>query len=497
MKKAPTGLKIHILGDSNPFSKSGKSIGYLIWNGVNDHNGTKDRPRYFIDCGAPLFALVEEIRPEDRLIITHAHEDHKRWLTDLAFYQRYVAPQRGRTTLATTETIHQNCYHASKLILERGLSPDSKRLIDTPYESYINPVIIGPKNKYRITTIRHGRDSFTWRVVDSLDRVVKPSQAKIFITQRRFGRTLITVTPRMLYKDDTTDEWVDPDTYYAFSENNFYEDKPNRIIDKKNDLVIRPIKSISWHGPPTIGLEIKTSNSKIIFSSDTVYNPELWQRLAEEYRPCQGRHNQKAFKEAPIIYDDINHYIQRTWSPQRYAEAISTYLGAVVIHDATTRMAHVHTTYEQISQCRTPEALILTHCPDRFISELPLTISGKTFNITHNTVREIVDGKPYPLNADIYYKNYPDNFVGYQSPKGKFFIVNQQGDLDIKKKVSPRDEVVMRVNLYQDIQGKYLPYLNEKQVSYRVRPDKQVERINYQKRQSRGTVVKNLRPQLL
>lgn len=499
MKVAKAGIKIHILGDSSPFSKSGKSIGYLVWPGANNHDTLKDRPRYFIDCGAPIFELIEQIRPNDYFIITHAHEDHKRWLTDLAFYQRYFASRRGKVKLATTETIHQDCYHASKLALEQGLSPDAKRIIDIPYETYVNPIVLGPKSKYRITQVRTGRDSFTWRVVDSNGRIVRASKAKVFMTPRRFGGTLITSLPRLLYKDDQTGEWVEPETYYAFSENNFYQKAQNYLPDKKSGLIIKPLKSIAWHGPPTIGLEITSLDSKVIFSSDTVYHPELWARLAEEHHPRRSRLSKKAFEKSFIIYDDINRYIERVWSPRRYAEAINAYKGAVVIHDTADRTSRVHTTYEQISRCQTPEGLILTHCPDKFVSEFPLAISGKTFRIVNNTPREIVDGQSYSLNADVYYKDYPDYYVGYQSRQGRFSVINDRGDLVIKKKLSKKDRVMMRVELYQDIQGKYLPYLGDKnnsKTSYRLRPDKKIERVSYQRRKSRGTLVKNLRTKL-
>lgn len=82
------GITVKILGDYGPFSRMGKSIGYQIVIGGAS---------YLIDCGAPLFQQIgghglKEIRG---LIITHCHDDHKRWFTDLALYRYPRLYRRG------------------------------------------------------------------------------------------------------------------------------------------------------------------------------------------------------------------------------------------------------------------------------------------------------------------------------------------------------------------------------------------------------------------
>ena len=77
------GIILRVLGDSGPFSRMGKSIGYQIEIGQSC---------YLIDCGAPLFHLIggHGLKKVGGLLITHCHDDHKRWFSDLALFCRYA-----------------------------------------------------------------------------------------------------------------------------------------------------------------------------------------------------------------------------------------------------------------------------------------------------------------------------------------------------------------------------------------------------------------------
>jgi hypothetical protein len=58
--------------------------------------------------------------------------------------------------------------------------------------------------------------------------------------------------------------------------------------------------------------------------------------------------------------------------------------------------------------------------------------------------------------------------------------------------IGPGKEI-MRVDLYQDIKGEYLPILFEPDKFYRTRPDGRIEEVTIHKRSTRGKVVKSLR----
>jgi len=82
------GIVVKILGDHGPFSRIGKSIGYQITIGASN---------YLIDCGAPLFQHIggHGLKNIDGLIITHCHDDQKRWYGDIALFSMYAADVLG------------------------------------------------------------------------------------------------------------------------------------------------------------------------------------------------------------------------------------------------------------------------------------------------------------------------------------------------------------------------------------------------------------------
>ena len=96
-KNIKKSIDVWVLGDFGPFSRTGKSIGYLA-KPADDS--------FLVDCGAPLFDMLggHEINAIDGLIVTHCHDDHKRWFTDLALFHLYAPDIDKKLFLLTTMT---------------------------------------------------------------------------------------------------------------------------------------------------------------------------------------------------------------------------------------------------------------------------------------------------------------------------------------------------------------------------------------------------------
>ena len=143
------GITVRILGDFGPFSRMGKSIGYQVEIGQS---------HFLIDCGAPLFQQIggHGLKKISGLIITHCHDDHKRWYSDLALFNMYAPDISNKASLITSEDVHADLFRASMPALERSLSKDSKNVVDIPYNDYIHFQIIGPRARYRIVSTDEG-----------------------------------------------------------------------------------------------------------------------------------------------------------------------------------------------------------------------------------------------------------------------------------------------------------------------------------------------------
>ncbi len=482
------GIEIDILGESRPFSKYGQSICYHVT--VNGY-------QFLVDCGAPIFEKLsrEEIEQIDGLFATHSHEDHKRWFTDLAIYMNYLTEGEKRLTLLTIDPIHEEYLKNSRGALERTLSTDSRKVLEVPYKNFVQPVTIGPTARYQIVRDHHDGGPYGWRVVDENGETVPPDRAKVVIMDPEQANR-----PRMLFRDPETSKWVEPVQYYSFESEVFYRNAQNTLeLDEDREgpssVEISPIKDPVWHGPPTIGIDIRTPDERVVFSSDTVYDPDLWRSLANEEREVKLHElSQEEFESSSVIYGDINHFIEQSWSQERLHNALGFYEDAVVIHDCGPYGDPVHTDYAHVRgvDC---EELILTHCPDRFISEFPIAVSGKTFRIKNNEVREKVDDEFYPLEADIYMRDSNQAYVGFQKSDGPFQVIRKEnGGLEVKERSRPSDgQKIMHVELYRDIQGEYYPYLDEENQSYQIRSDHRVERVTRTATGSEGTIVEHVR----
>lgn len=477
------GITVHVLGDFGPFSRMGKSIGYQITIGQSS---------FLLDCGAPLFQQLggHGLRSIDGLIVTHCHDDHKRWFTDLALFNMYALDVNRRVFFFTSEDIHNELIRASGPALDRSLSNDSKKIIDIAYEDYINYQIIGPRAKYRIVSVNEGRGKTGLYIKDREGSIVGPGMAKIIISNK-------TKRPRMLFKDPDCREWVEPESFYTFSSDVFYEGNKNIYKDKEG-FTIEAIKAPEWHGIPVIGIKIKTDEETLIFTSDTVNDVNLWKKLYTEKRTQRLNMPEKEFESAAVIYGDINDYIERVWSEERYREAVNAFNDAIVIHDISSGDSVVHTDYKLLKKTLLrKDKVILTHAPDRITSEWALCDTEKSFKIKEGKFFEIVGNKLYPMNADIYYKEEGRYFVGYRNEQGRYTVYEKDGFLSLSEEERPDlGSPLYTIDIYKDISGKYFPKLENKDAMYRKRGDGQVELVEFTEEGSRGRIVENYRDRL-
>ncbi|TAN38468.1 MAG: hypothetical protein EPN25_13695 [Nitrospirae bacterium] len=479
----PEGITVRILGDFGPFSRMGKSIGYQLEVG---------RHTFLIDCGAPLFQQIggHGLKKIDGLIITHCHDDHKRWFSDLALFNLYAPDVSNKVFLIASEDVHRDIIAASMPALEKSLSPDSKKVIDISYEQYVDYRIIGPRARYRIVSLDEGGGKKALCIQDLQGRKVGPETAKIIISTR-------TGAPRMLFHDPVYREWVEPETFYPFSSETFYDQDQNIYRDSAG-FSIEAIKAPVWHGVAGIGLRVKAGGETLTFSSDTSHDLSLWQQLCQEKRQQRRAMSEKEFEAALIITGDINDYTERTWSEERYKEAITAFDNTPVIHDVSARGSVVHTDYENLGRTTLKKnRTILTHSPDKLTSEWVLCRANKSFRVKDGTFFELVGDELFPLNADLYHKEGGRYFVGYKHAQGRYAVFLRDGLLEFALLGEVEDEQVLyRVDLYEDVSGRYFPRLDDPNLSYVERADGRVELVELTEDGSKGSIVRSKRPAL-
>jgi ribonuclease BN (tRNA processing enzyme) len=480
------GITVRILGDSGAFSRMGKSIGYQVTIGTQS---------YLIDCGSPLFQqigghVLQDIRG---LIITHCHDDHKRWFTDLAIFNKYAPDILRKVSLMTSEMINSELMKAAGPALDRSLSQDSKNIIDIPYDEYIDYQMIGPRARYTIVAKDEGNGKTGLYVMDRHGNIIGPDRAKIVLSKKT-GR------PRMLFKDPAYNEWVEPESFYPFSSNVFYEENKNIYRDAEG-FTIEAVQAPVWHGITGIGVKFSTENESLVFSSDTVHDIDLWKELYTEKKAQHLDMSAKEFKTVQVIYGDINQYTERIWSEERYRDAVNTFQDAVVIHDiVTTNGGAVHTNYGKLNKTVLKKnKSILTHGPDRMTSEWALSKTEKRFRIKGGEFFEVVGEELMPLNADIYHKEDGRFYVGYRNEKGRYAVYMKNGLLGLSSNGGNnlQGERLYNVDIYEDISGGYFPRLEEENSEYIKRRDGRVELVRTTAEGSMGKIVSDCRPGLL
>ncbi|MFH1122964.1 MAG: hypothetical protein V1758_04820, partial [Pseudomonadota bacterium] len=445
---------------------------------------------YLLDCGSPIFPSLgyKGIADIRGIFATHSHEDHKRWFTDIVLFTFYNPLFKHKVRLISSEVILEEYAKNSKGALERSLSPDSKRIIDIPYDDMVTGTIIGPRSKYTIALKPSGQGRLQYQIEDREGNIIGPEKAKIFINPEANR-------PRLLFKDDETGEWVEPESYYCLTSPIFYQENRNTYHDEKAGLTVRAIKSSVWHGVPTIAFKFTTEKNSLLFSADTVYRPSLWKELYEEYRPQNFETiSRESFEIGSILYGDINDFIERTWSRQRYETAMAAYRNSVVIHDVARKDSIVHTDYADIANAPI-EKLIFTHNPDNLTALKPIVTSHRRLILRDGDVYEGVKGELFPFDADVYVHHFSCDLVGYESERGSYKVIEKNGLLGITTAQDP-EKGLMYVELYQDIRGEYFPLLTDLNKTYAIRGDGRVEEVTLYADSSVGRVVHNLRGHL-
>ncbi|MBI5073794.1 MAG: hypothetical protein HZB62_01275 [Nitrospirae bacterium] len=468
------GITVRVLGDYGPFSRMGKSIGYLV---------TLGNSQYLLDCGTPLFQQIggHGLKNIKGLIITHCHDDHKRWFSDLALFNMYAPDFATKLFLLTSEQVNKDLKRASGPALERSLSLDGRRVVDISYETYIEHKLLGPRSKYRIAGTEMGNGERGLVVEGPDKRPVGPERAKIVIST-------VTGLARMLFKDPESQEWVEPESFYSFSSDTFYEQERNLFIDPEG-CAIEAFNAPVWHGLPSIGLKFSNGKESLLFSSDTVHDIDLWKELAFEKRAMRHNLPEKEFEAASVLWGDINDFIERAWSHERYEQARRTFDSGVVIHDIASKKSVVHTDYSRLAHTALMKSrTILTHSPDLMTSEWVLSRTDKLFRVLGDDFFEVVGEQLYPLNADVYHKEAGRYYVGYKNPEGAFSVCEQEGLLSLSGACG-KGKTLFRVDLYEDIGGRYFPKLDNDSDMYFERKDGLVERISFSKKGSSGELV--------
>ncbi|HPP86735.1 MAG TPA: MBL fold metallo-hydrolase [bacterium] len=432
-------ISIRILGDSGPFSPTGRSISYLIE--LNDY-------KLLIDAGAPVFYLLSfpEICSIDAVLITHLHEDHKRWLSDLLLFRKYVTPTKPKIKLLSSESIHNEIKQNLIPSLEKTLSADSKKIIRLNYDDFVDCIYLGPRAKYKVIC-----ENNNYQIIDENEKPVSIDKAKIF-------KLPFTENIDILVYDERDKVWVNPEAYYSFSDERYYYN--NRTFDipeinTKIEIINAPI----WHGISAVGAVLTVDDTKIFFSGDTVFDLNLWKELAVVNNDNAILKNSE-IKNKFVISDDINKYIEKMWSMERYKEAIMYYNNTdFIIHDSAAINSIVHTDFKEL-YCLEKSKTLLTHSPDNYVSYIPLTYKDKKYIIQNKKIFENSNNKNYELNADIYVKYQLRYFVGYKNSNGLFAVIeNDNGLLELKKRteINQSSKDVEYYNLFEDIDGAYYP----------------------------------------
>lgn len=478
-----SGISVKVLGDYGPFSRIGKSIGYQVTIGESC---------YLVDCGSPVFQKFggHGLKQIKGLIITHCHDDHKRWFSDFALFNKYAPDVNHKLHLMTSERINSGLVESSLQALAMSLAFDCKQVVEIPYEEYVDFTAIAPRPKYRIAQLAEAPGVSRLAVVDNANRVVPADLAKIFI-----GTSGV---PRMLFKDPPSGEWVEPESFYPFSSPVFYDENWQPLRDAEG-FTIEAINAPVWHGVPSIGVKFSTGSDTVIFSADTNHDLELWQELYQTKIPQQRRLSDSQFAAASVIEGDINDYIERIWSAERYQDAIKAFTTGITIHDIAIRKSVVHTDYRRLEHTTLDmNRTILTHSPDKMTSAWRLSEAEKEFFITGNTLMEVVAGQPLPVIGDFFHKEDGRYFVCFRSAQGEYAIYEQDKVLSlcIDQFRGLDGQLVDRVEIYEDISGQYFPRLSREETFYRKRPDGRVELVAYDDNGSSGRLVADQRPRL-
>jgi len=474
-------IVIDVLGDSSTFSRAGKGIAYHLKAGGAE---------FLVDCGAPVISLLgeEALSRLDGVIVTHAHDDHRRWLSDLVLHQTFSAREDERVRLMASPEVLTACRHSLEPALSRTLSDDSSRVEDLPFERFVEPIRLGPAARFR-TRHTGGR---SWEVVDENDDPVAPSRARAMLAEG-------VQRPRLLYRDPESSAWVEPEAYYPFTDGTFYRpcDPQRHGYEHPSGLRVTPVKATAWHGPPTTSLLFEYGDQSVFFSSDTVYDPELWERLCRPRTPPEDP-GEEPWAKRVCLHADINRFVERTWSDRRRERARSFYESdRVIVHDVAGADSPVHTHYRHLEDRE--GGLLLTHTPESFTARHPIAAPGKTYVVAENRLWERPHGSHdlYGLEADCFHKEKNRLYVGVEDPGGSEKLRRTRpGVFELGEDADGGPHGTGPLKLYRDLRGSYFPKLEEENARYARRPDGSVERRIYGEATSEGRTVPDRRETL-
>ncbi len=434
-------FKIKVIGDSGPFSKTGRSICYLIEVGESS---------YLVDIGSPVFQLLSfpQLNAINGIAITHPHDDHKRWYSDFLLYRKYVTPNQPKMKLLTGWLLINDIKRSSRAALEKTLSFDSEKVVECAYENFVDQRPISPQPKYTVKKI-YQNNTLEFRVKNEDGKILTPDKAKVIIHP-------VTGSRSILFFDEEYRQWINPETFYSFSDTTYY----NEIIpfiDEKSGLKISAVNAATWHGINAVSFIFEYDNTKIYFSGDTVYNSKLWLKFMESELTPKTDLTTPQFINAYSIIDDINNYIQRTWSQRRFKEAMSIYSDMdIIIHDSAAINSIVHTDFSSCAELEKNKTL-LTHCPDKYISPIPITFNDKQYVVSDKKIYELCESKQYSLNADYYIKMNNHFYAGFKKSSGKYGVVYKNNIADIIEinDENKNNSDIDIIELVEDIAGNY------------------------------------------
>nr|HPG29490.1 hypothetical protein [bacterium] len=376
------------------------------------------------------------------------HDDHKRWFTDIALFRKYVTPNKPKIKLLSVEPLLKEFKNSSKSALEKTLSFDSKKVVEFPSSEFYDSVRIGPAAKYKaVETIENGKLEYC--VADKSGKIMPPEKCKAVAHPATGSKSI-------LFYDEEFKCWVNPEIFYHFENEKFYEDNIS-FIDEETGLKITAVNAPSWHGIVSAGYVIETGSEKVYFSGDTVFNVELWKELSNKDLTPKYNCNDKEFADKRFITGDINDFIERAWSWERFDSAMKLYFRTdFMFHDSAGVKSIVHTDFSDCSSLDRNKTL-LTHCPDKYVSKIPLTFNDKEYMIKNGKLFEITDCGLFELQADIYYKSGLRYYAGYKNPEGKFVLAENNGTLELKPFSESKNAETgfERYDLYEDIRGGY------------------------------------------
>jgi hypothetical protein len=303
--------------------------------------------------------------------------------------------------------------------------------------------------------------------------------------------------PRLLFKDPPSGEWIEPESFYPFSSSVFYKEIRTPFRDAEG-ITIEAINAPVWHGVPSIGVKFRVGEETLIFSADTNHDLELWTDMYSRKIPQNPRISAAEFEGASIIFGDINDYIERIWSEERFRDAVVAFKDAIVIHDIFLRTSVVHTDYCRLKHTTLERSrTILTHSPDKMTSEWLLSSAEKEFRITGGSFFEVVSGQDLPVIGDYFHKEDGKYYVCFRNSNGRHSIYERDAILSLSSDPYRGDgRLVTNIDIYEDIHGQYFPRIEAENAHYSCRPDGRVELIEYNENGSAGQIVADQRPRL-